>query len=165
VLRRRPLLPVHVAVVPAVAGPPDNGSNTRTLRLMVEPRERGEQGYGDWCIHLFEPGLCSCDRCGGHVVDATCISCGCRHGTTSRRASTASGSPGGSRSPSRAGARTPTRSAPRRGGSSSARPGSAGRPRSLATRGGEAQARFRVRHRCGLTAQVLWTCQVTMTRV
>jgi hypothetical protein len=47
---------------------------------MVEPRERGEPGHGDWCIHLFEMGLCSCDGCGGHLVDGTCISCGCRHG-------------------------------------------------------------------------------------
>jgi hypothetical protein len=47
---------------------------------MVEPRVRGELGYGDWCIHLFEMGLCSCDGCGGHLVDGTCISCGCRRG-------------------------------------------------------------------------------------
>jgi hypothetical protein len=47
---------------------------------MVEPRERGELGYGDWCIRLFEMGICSCDGCGGHLVDGTCISCGCRHG-------------------------------------------------------------------------------------
>jgi hypothetical protein len=49
-------------------------------RIMVEPRERGEPGYGDWCIHLFEMGICSCDGCGGHVVDGTCLSCGCGHG-------------------------------------------------------------------------------------
>jgi hypothetical protein len=47
---------------------------------MVEPRERGELGYGEWSIHLFEMGICSCDGCGGHLVDGTCISCGCRHG-------------------------------------------------------------------------------------
>jgi hypothetical protein len=47
---------------------------------MPEPHLRGELGYGDWCIHLFEMGLCSCDGCGGHPVDAVCISCGCRHG-------------------------------------------------------------------------------------
>ena len=47
---------------------------------MLEPRIRGGQGYGDWCIHLFEMGICSCDGCGGHLVDGTCISCGCRHG-------------------------------------------------------------------------------------
>ncbi len=46
---------------------------------MVEPRERGELGYGDWCIRLFEMGLCFCDGCGGHLVDGTCISCGCHH--------------------------------------------------------------------------------------
>ncbi len=45
---------------------------------MVEPRECGELGYGDWCIHLFEMGLCFCDGCGGHMVHGTCISCGCR---------------------------------------------------------------------------------------
>jgi hypothetical protein len=54
--------------------------NTCTLDLMIEPRIRGEQGYGDWCTHLFEMGLCSCDGCGGHLFDGTCISCGCRHG-------------------------------------------------------------------------------------
>lgn len=48
--------------------------------LMVEPRVRGEPGYGDWCIHLFEIGLCSCDGCGGHLVDGTCSSCACGHG-------------------------------------------------------------------------------------
>jgi hypothetical protein len=47
---------------------------------MVEPRERGEPGYGEWSIHLFEMGLCSCDGCGGHLVDETCISCDCHHG-------------------------------------------------------------------------------------
>jgi hypothetical protein len=47
---------------------------------MVEPRIRGEPGYGDWSIHLFEMGVCSCGECGGHLVDGMCISCGCRHG-------------------------------------------------------------------------------------
>ena len=47
---------------------------------MVEPRFRGELGYGDWCIHLFEMGPCSCDGCGGHLMGGTCISCGCSHG-------------------------------------------------------------------------------------
>jgi hypothetical protein len=41
--------------------------STRTLGLTFEPREHGEQGYGDWCIHLFELGLCSCDGCDGHL--------------------------------------------------------------------------------------------------
>jgi hypothetical protein len=57
---------------------------------MLEPRIRGDQGYGDWSIHLFEMGLCCCDGCGGHLVDEMCISCGCGQ-STSRRASTASG--------------------------------------------------------------------------
>jgi hypothetical protein len=47
---------------------------------MVDPRIHGELGYGEGSIHLFEMGLCSCDGCGGHLVDATCISCGCGHG-------------------------------------------------------------------------------------
>jgi hypothetical protein len=60
---------------------PTTHSNTCTLGLMVEPRERGELGYGEWCIRLFEMGLCSCDGCGGHLVgEGTCSSCGCRHG-------------------------------------------------------------------------------------
>jgi hypothetical protein len=44
-----------------------------------DPPARGEQGYRDWCIRLSEMGLCSCEGCGGHLVDEFCISCGCRH--------------------------------------------------------------------------------------
>jgi hypothetical protein len=33
----------------------------------------------DWCLRLVEAGHCSCDGCGGHLVDDTCLACGCRH--------------------------------------------------------------------------------------
>lgn len=46
----------------------------------MEEKRRGEIGYGEWCIALFEMGICSCDGCGGHLVDGECISCGCGHG-------------------------------------------------------------------------------------
>jgi hypothetical protein len=47
---------------------------------VIEPRIHGELGYGEWSIHLTEMGHCSCDGCGGHLEDGTCISCGCRQG-------------------------------------------------------------------------------------
>ncbi len=46
---------------------------------LVEPRRRGELGYGDWALHLIELGMCSCEGCGGHLVDDVCRSCGCNH--------------------------------------------------------------------------------------
>ncbi len=45
----------------------------------MEPRLRGEVGYADWCLVLIEAGHCSCEGCGGHLVDGVCISCGCGH--------------------------------------------------------------------------------------
>ncbi len=52
--------------------------NICTLAVVQEVR-RGEPGYVDWCVWLIEAGLCSCDGCGGHLVDGVCVSCGCRH--------------------------------------------------------------------------------------
>lgn len=59
-----------------------SGPNACTLGLMVEPKMCGELGYVDCCILLVEAGICSCDWCGGHLVDQVCLSCGCRHEIT-----------------------------------------------------------------------------------
>ena|SRR5215467_15936010 len=48
-------------------------------KQVVEPKVDGEDSYVDWCIVVIEAGLCSCDGCGGHLVDGWCISCGCGH--------------------------------------------------------------------------------------
>jgi len=58
----------------------DSSSEHLYAGCTVEPRERGEQDYGEWSIQLTEIGICSCDGCGGHLADGTCISCGCLHG-------------------------------------------------------------------------------------
>jgi hypothetical protein len=60
---------------------PDDPVEARDFdQALDRDRAPGELGYGDRRIHLFELGLRSCHGCGGHLVDATCISCGCRHG-------------------------------------------------------------------------------------
>jgi hypothetical protein len=46
---------------------------------VIEPKVRGELGYMDWCLILVDAGHCSCDGCGGHLVDGRCLSCGCGH--------------------------------------------------------------------------------------
>jgi hypothetical protein len=45
----------------------------------AEPRVEGEEGYTTWSMFLTEHGQCSCDGCGGHLVEGTCLSCGCHH--------------------------------------------------------------------------------------
>ena len=47
--------------------------------MAIEPRVHGELGYREWCVLLVEAAICSCDGCGGHLVDGVCESCGCRH--------------------------------------------------------------------------------------
>lgn len=47
---------------------------------MIEPRYIGELGHREWAIGLIEMGVCSCDECGGHLIDRRCLSCGCVHG-------------------------------------------------------------------------------------
>jgi hypothetical protein len=47
--------------------------------MEVEPRVAGEEGYTTWSMFLTERGECSCDGCGGHLVEGACLSCGCLH--------------------------------------------------------------------------------------
>jgi hypothetical protein len=49
---------------------------------VVEERSHGEDGYTDYGMALIDMGICSCDGCGGHLVDETCTSCGCMHHVT-----------------------------------------------------------------------------------
>jgi hypothetical protein len=49
---------------------------------MVEERFHGQDGYTDYGLALIDMEICSCDGCGGHLVDGTCTSCGCMHHVT-----------------------------------------------------------------------------------
>jgi len=41
--------------------------------------QRGQPGYREWGLAMIAAGHCSCDGCGGHLVDDYCEACGCGH--------------------------------------------------------------------------------------
>lgn len=47
--------------------------------VVHEEVRRGEVGLWDWHISAIEAATCPCAGCGGHLVDARCLSCGCGH--------------------------------------------------------------------------------------
>ncbi len=90
---------------------------------------------------LVEAGLCSCDDCGGHLVDGGACRAGAATRSASPRVSIVTAAWCGSRCTRPAAASTLTPCVLRKNRSASARRAGAGRPRSLATRAAEGQRR------------------------